>query len=390
MHITLIDVIIVVLLVGSVIRGYQIGFIRQLTSTVCFILGLYPGSLIASWTMSHMSGPTRPVAGLCILLTVCFACMTIGELFAVRIKIAIQNNSIQKLDNALGSVLAVITMLIGIWLAGALLQLAPANDLQASLKRSYIIGTLNKNLPPFSTVLSSLNRFIDPNQSPQVFAGREPSPTATHELPDPATYQNMLSTVRPSVVKVEGLGCGGIVNGSGFVYSNERIVTNAHVVAGVRNPKITDENGTHNTTVVLFDPRNDIAVLRSSNVAGKPLPIQMTDAKNGSPVFVLGYPGGGNYSVEPGVILDQFTALGQDIYGKQRTIRSVYGIQATIVPGNSGGPVVDTSGKVRAVVFATSTTYNNIGYALATQQLADQLARASTATAAQATGTCSE
>lgn len=390
MHITLVDVIIVILLIGSIIRGYQIGFIRQLSSTVCFILGLYPGSLLASWVMSYLSGPMKPLIGLSILLTVSFVFMTIGEVFAVRLKIAIRSNGIQNIDNVLGSLIAIVTMLVGVWLASALLQLAPASNLQARLKGSYIIGSLERQLPPFSVVLGSLNKFIDPNQSPQVFAGREPSPNATYELPDPTTYENMLSSVRPSVVKIEGLGCGGVVDGSGFVYSNERIVTNAHVVAGVRSPKVTDRNGTHNTTVVLFDPKNDIAVLRADKLAGSPLPINLNDAKSNSPVFALGYPGGGEYTVQPGVILDQFTALGQDIYGKQRTIRSVYSVQANIVPGNSGGPVVDTTGHVRAVVFATSTTYNNVGYALATQQIADELAKAATATTAQATGQCSE
>jgi S1-C subfamily serine protease len=200
----------------------------------------------------------------------------------------------------------------------------------------------------------------------------------------------MLASVKPSVVKIEGLGCGGIVDGSGFVYSSERIVTNAHVIAGVKNPKITDANGTREAVVVLFDPHNDIAVLRLSRLAGKPLIIDTTDAKSGTSVFALGYPGGGQYDVQPGAIMDQFEAIGQDIYGEHRTVRSVYGIQATIVPGNSGGPVVDTFGHVRGVVFATSTTYNNVGYVITAKQAEAELHTAETAVAAQGTGQCSK
>ena len=390
MHISVVDIIIVILLIGSLFRGSQIGFIRQLSSTVAFIIGLYPGSILSSWVMTQVSGPTKPLAGLAVLLTVSFICMTIGEIFATKLKFSIRSSIVQRLDNGLGSIISVATLLLGIWLAGALFQLAPASSIQTAVKNSQILSVLNRNLPPASSILSSLNKLIDPNQSPQVFAGREPSPSANYTPPDVHTYAALLASVKPSVVKIEGLGCGGLIDGSGFVYSPQRIVTNAHVVAGVQSPKVTDSNGTHSTTVVWFDPNNDIAVLRVTNLAGGPLQLDSNDASSGTQTFALGYPGGGSYTVQPSVIMDRFTALGQDIYGQQRTTRSVYSIQSKIVPGNSGGPLIDTQGRVRGVVFATSTTYNNVGYALTTKQIEAELTHAATATAAQSTGKCSE
>ncbi|MCA9328042.1 MarP family serine protease, partial [Candidatus Saccharibacteria bacterium] len=368
MHISIVDIIILVLIVGSVFRGYQIGFIRQLSSTIGFIIGLYPGSVISSVAMSHIDGPMKPLAGLSILLAVCFVFMTVGELIAVRVRHSLRNKWLRDFDDLLGSFIAVVTLLLGVWLANALFQLAPSSTFQSLLKDSRILGYLDRSLPPASNMLSSLNKLIDPNNSPQVFAGREPSPTATYTLPNPDTHSAILSAIRPSVVKIEGLGCGGVVDGSGWVAGPDRVVTNAHVVAGVRSPKISDANGVHDTSVVLFDPTNDIAMLRTSDLAGKPLGFSIDTMKSATEVFALGYPGGGKYTVQPGVVLDEFTALGQDIYGKQRTVRSVYSVQTTIVPGNSGGPIVDTSGTVRAVVFATSTTYNNVGYALTMAQ----------------------
>ena len=390
MHISIVDIIIVILLVGSMLRGYQIGFIRQLSSTIAFIIGLYPGSVLSSWVMTQVSGPTKPLAGLAILLTVSFICMTIGEILATKVKFSISSSLLQRIDNSLGSVISVVTLLFGIWLASALFQLAPASAMQTALKNSEILSILNRNLPPATSILSSLNKLIDPNQSPQVFAGREPSPSANYTLPDAHAYAAMLASIKPSVVKIEGLGCGGLIDGSGFVYSPQRIVTDAHVVAGVQDPKVTDNNGTHSTTVVWFDPNNDIAVLEASNLAGSPLTLDETDAGAGTQAFALGYPGGGGYSVQPSVILDQFTAIGQDIYGQQRTTRSVYSVQSNIVPGNSGGPLIDTLGRVRGVVFATSTTYNNVGDALTAKQVAAELKQAASATTAQSTGRCSE
>ena len=390
MHISIVDIIILVLIVGSVFRGYQIGFIRQLSSTIGFIIGLYPGSVISSVAMSHIDGPMKPLAGLSILLAVCFVFMTVGELIAVRVRHSLRNKWLRDFDDLLGSFIAVVTLLLGVWLANALFQLAPSSTFQSLLKDSRILGYLDRSLPPASNMLSSLNKLIDPNNSPQVFAGREPSPTATYTLPTPDNHSAMLSAIQPSVVKIEGLGCGGVVDGSGWVAGPDRVVTNAHVVAGVRSPKISDANGVHDTSVVLFDPTNDIAMLRTSDLAGKPLGFSIDTMKSATEVFALGYPGGGKYTVQPGVVLDEFTALGQDIYGKQRTVRSVYSVQTTIVPGNSGGPIVDTSGTVRAVVFATSTTYNNVGYALTMAQISTKLAQGMKATTPLSTGSCSE
>jgi S1-C subfamily serine protease len=316
--------------------------------------------------------------------------MTVGELIAVRIKVAVKNHIVQHIDNVTGSAMSVVTLLLGMWLAAALFSLAPPSSLQTSLKNSAIIGSLNAKLPPATSILSALNKFVDPNQSPQVFSGREPSPDANYALPSVDTYSGMLHRVQASVVKIEGLGCGGIVDGSGFVFRPGLVVTNAHVVAGVTSPKIRQGNMTENTTVVLFDPANDIAVLRVSELNLPPLPLNPSIAEQGSPAFALGYPGGGEYTVSPAVVLNSFRALGQDIYGKDRTTRSVYGLQTTIIRGNSGGPVVDAEGNVIGVVFATSTTYNNVGYALTIQQISSKLARTSTSDSAVSSGQCSE
>lgn len=390
MNTYIVDGIIVALVIGSVFRGYQIGFVRQLGSTIGFLIGLYPGSLLASWVMTKVDGVMQPLIGLAMLLTVCFFIMTITELYAVRIKFSITNKTLQGIDNYLGSFISIATILLGVWLASAIFQLAPNNSVQTAVNHSRIVGYLNNQLPPVSRVLSALNSLIDPNQSPQVFAGREPSPDATYELPSTSQYSSMLAGARQSVVKIEGLGCGGIVDGSGFVYAKNRVVTNAHVVAGVDHPKITDSTGTHTAKVVLFDANNDLAVLYSEEAGTTALPINYETARDGTPVFSLGYPGGGEYAEEPGVIMKQLTALGQDIYGQNRTTRSVYTLQSHILPGNSGGPVIDTNGAVRGVVFATSTTYNNIGYALTAQQIKSQLESAVNAIAAQDTGKCSE
>ncbi len=390
MHITLIDVVIVFLAIGALLRGLQIGFFRQAVSTVAFVAGLFPGSWVSSYAMQQVDGPSKPLAGLAVMLTICFLCMTVGEVLAVRAKSAVTNQAIHKLDNSLGAFTSVITLLLGIWLAAAIFSLAPPSSIQTQLKNSSILSSLSSRLPPPATILRSLNTLIDPNQSPQVFAGREPAPDAQNVLPNPSRYTAMLAQAKQSVVKIEGLGCGGIVDGSGFVYANGLVATNAHVVAGVSSPKVQHDGKTYNTTVVGFDAANDIAVLRVHELQAPTLTMNRMRVAAKSPAFALGFPGGGEYSVSPAVVLDNFDALGQDIYGKNRIIRDVYSLQTTIVRGNSGGPVVGGDGTVIGVVFATSTAYNNVGYALTTEQVHEFLRASGTKTTAVSTGQCSE
>ena len=390
MQISLIDVLIVLLSVGAGIRGYQIGLLRQASSTIGFIIGLYPGTLLSGMIMPHVGAATQPLVGLAVILIICFACMTIGEIAAIRIKHAVQNRLVHKIDNGIGAFASVITLLIGMWLAAALLGLAPPSGLQQQIRQSAIISSLNRHLPPITSLLHKLNTFTSGGQTPDVFAGKEPAPGTTYTLPSAKAHARMLDKIKPSVLKVEGLGCGGIIDGSSFVYAPGYAVTNAHVIAGVASPKVSDERTTYDAVPVLFDSANDIAVLKVEGLSAKPLPLHGTPLPKATHMFTLGYPGGGNYTIKPAAVLDIFDAAGQDIYGTKRTTRNVYSLQTELRRGNSGGPVIDTSGNVVGVVFATSTTYNNVGYALTLQQLEDELAFAREVTTAVSTGQCTE
>jgi S1-C subfamily serine protease len=285
--------------------------------------------------------------------------------------------------------MAIITVLFTIWLIASIMVLGPRTGFQQALKNSRIIAALDDHLPPATKLLSSLNNLIDPNGFPQVFRGLEPNPGSA-KLPDLGSFNTVVKATEPSVVKVEGTGCGGIVEGSGFVITNGKIVTNAHVVAGVRSPKVIDANGLHDTRVVWFDPDVDLAVLQVGNLAGRPLRITATEQPANTPAVVLGYPGGGDFTAGAAAIIDHFTAYGRNIYGQHNTLRDVYSLQAKVIPGNSGGPVVGADGSVLGIVFATSTTYNDVGYALTGHQVANELATAEQATATVGTGSCSE
>lgn len=316
--------------------------------------------------------------------------MASGEIVGVKLKIKLmRSHSLDSLDGGIGSVAAAATMLFVIWLGAAIIVLGPVSTLQQALKSSRVIAALDSHLPPVTTVLGSLNKLIDPNGFPQVFRGLEPSPANT-ALPNLGSFNSVVANARASVVKVAGTGCGGIVEGSGFVYSKGRVATNAHVVAGVRAPKVLDANGTHDTKLVFLDTNTDLAVLQVEGLAGKPLALNLANQPNGTPAVVLGYPGGGQFDAQAAALVERFSALGRNIYGQGSTVRDVYSLKAKVIPGNSGGPVLDANGQVIGVVFATSTTYNDIGYALTSHQVVNDLNIGASADSAVKTGSCSE
>lgn len=324
------------------------------------------------------------------LIIFSFSMMMFGEFIGLKLKTHMSvGKLLDHIDNTVGSVMAVATFLLGLWFGTAFVSLLPPSIAQTVVRQSFTFNLIDRNLPPASQALASLNHLINPNDTPLVFSGREPSPDANRTLPPLDNYTSVIDTVSPSVVRVQGLGCGGIVNGSGWVLSRNRVVTNAHVVAGVSSPKVYDGNGTHDARVVQFDTKFDIAVLAVEGLAGKPLPLSTPPLEIGATALIIGYPGGGERQAQTGVVLDRVDALGRDIYGQAKTLRNVYILQTSVIPGNSGGPIFDEQGRVVGVVFGTSTTYNNVGYGLSLPQIIDELNAAKTATQSVSTGACS-
>lgn len=386
-----IDILIILFALSSLVRGYRIGLVRQAGSTAGFVAGLYAGSFVANIAIAHISGSlNKSLASLFIVLGLSLLLMTVGEMGGIRLKQHFLSRPLNTFDGVFGSVMSVLTVLLAVWLAASILVLSPASSLQQAIKDSRIITALNKSLPPATKVLSTLNRLIDPNGFPQVFSGLEPNPGTTAPLPSLGSLDGAVNSAKASVVKVEGTGCGGIVEGSGFVITADEIATNAHVVAGVASPKVIDANGIHNTQVMWFDKNIDLAVLKVGNLAGKPLTINAAEQAPGTPGVVLGYPGGGNLNAQAASILNRFTAVGRNIYGQGVTARDVYSLHAKVIPGNSGGPLIGADGRVLGIVFATSTTYNDVGYALTSHQVSGELAQAERSTATTTTGSCSE
>jgi len=225
---------------------------------------------------------------------------------------------------------------------------------------------------------------------PDVFSGIPPIPAAPVQEPTHAQTRETFNLAKDSTVQIVGQACDHVQEGSGFIASDGYIVTNAHVVAGVDHPfvKTSTSSGSEEATVVLFDPVLDIAVLSSPNTAGPPLRLTTGTVERGDTGAILGYPQGGPLTGNRAAVLRTIEAVGHDIYGRGEPERLVLELQATVRPGNSGGPFVLTNGSVAGVVFAASTAQGDIGYAISSREFGPRLADAVGETQAVDTGPC--
>jgi len=387
----LVDVLIAAFAISSLYRGREIGLVRQLGSTIGFFAGLFLGAGLQPHIvpLAH-SQASRALLAITTTLTCALILLTLGEALGIRLKSYVMPRPINRLDNGLGSVLSFVTVLLSAWLFAAVLRPLPFPNLQTAIRNSYIITHLNAALPSAPAVVADLGHLINPNGFPEVFLGPEPNPNSTAQLPSSNSLAPAVEHDQASVVKIEGSGCGGIVEGSGFVVGPNLVVTNAHVVAGVGHPFIEDSNGTHRSSAIWFNPNLDLAILRTNNLAGSILNLSDGTVNSKTAAAVLGYPGGGGFRVNPAVILDEFVARGRNIYNQGSTSRDVYEVQADIIPGNSGGPVITADGTVVGVVFAQSTTYSHVGYALSSPTVKQQVSQAAARNQTVDTGSCAE
>ena len=388
MNFNWVDLIIILILIGSVGRGLRVGFIRQVLAIVGFFLGLFVGG----WAIPHLlpfikdTGVHALVSAM-LVLGFATAIAILGDGLVERLHLKLVNGWILRAESAAGIALSIASVFMATWFIGAMVVRLPFEDFSNGISDSLIIQDLNGVLPPAPAVFAGLNKLIGPNSFPKVFVDIEPH-TKGPVTPSTAEAQQATNKAQASIVKISGFGCGGVVYGSGFVVGPDLVATNAHVIAGVRRPIIHDLTGNHAATPVVFDPNLDFAVLRTSHLAGPVLDLASQDVPDSTTVAVLGYPGGGDFTANSGVILDKIHALGSNIYNTGKTKRDVYELQAVIEPGNSGGPLVLPNGQVAGMVFARATNDPNYGYALTSNDVVKESQQARTATERVSTGPC--
>jgi S1-C subfamily serine protease len=335
-------VICVVVLFG--LYGFSRGLVRGALSLAGFALGAYVGARVAPALLSDGS-PYAPLVALAGAITGGVLLQSAAGILGGTLRAGMGAiPGLHTVDSIAGAILGLAAGVLICWAVGAVLLYLPGqSELRRSVQESAILSRINDEFPPES-LLETLER-VDP-------IGIAIGPPAIVPLPDSAVAQDPeIAAASASVVRVTGFACGLGIEGSGWIVRPGLVVTNAHVVAGIKRPHVDRRSGgTLSANVVAFDARNDVAVLRVKGLPGRPL--RLAEPDRGVPVALAGYPENGPLALVPGRLGGTGLALSRDAYGRGNITRSVTAIRAQIRPGLSGGPGIDGEGRVRTMVFA--------------------------------------
>jgi S1-C subfamily serine protease len=397
----LLDLILIALAIAYAYAGYRRGLLTGLLSFGGFLLGAYIGTLIAPGIARAIIGKSGPgalgqrVLALAIVALVAIALEAVGAFFGYRLRAILRLTPARWADAAGGAALDVIAFLLVAWVLAFALASAPLPTAAKQIRHSAILNAIDKVMPTSATQLfSSLNRLLQQHELPALgnpFAGL-PVPPAALPPPDAGVVPAAIKKAGPEVLKITGIApsCSRQVEGSGFVFATDHVMTNAHVVAGVRKPTValpSPGGRVLAATVVLYDPNRDVAVLFVPGLGRAPLGFN-GPVSTGASAVVAGYPENGPLTAVPARVAGDQRVSGPNIYADRQVTRDVYTLRARVRPGNSGGPLLSPDGAVDGVVFASSTDQSNVGYALTAAEVSGDARAGATATRPVSTQGC--
>ena len=373
------------------LSGYWQGFITGAAATA----GLLLGGVIGIWVAPLALGDAAPslwvsLGALFIVILSASLGQAVFQWFGARLRDRITWQPVRALDAVGGSALSAVAVLLVAWALGVAVSGTRIGAITPLVRDSAILARVDQTLPPDSgKVLATFNNVVGTTFFPRYLEPFAPERIVAVKPGDPRMLTDPdVMAAEASVVKVRGAnGCGSGVEGTGFFYAPGRLMTNAHVVAGVTRPEVEVGGSSVVASVVLYDADLDIAVLSVPDV-GVPQLAFDTEVEPRDPIAVLGYPEDGPYDVQSGRIRAEQRLRSPDIYGDGTVIRQVYSLRALIRPGNSGGPIVTSAGEVAGLVFAASVSDRDTGYALTATQVAESAAAGVTRESPVDTGTC--
>lgn len=386
------DVIIVIVVLAYAVSGWVQGFVVNAIATA----GLVCGGLLAIWFVPRIIENRDPsLTSSLLALGIVIGAAAIGQAIGTYVGTDVRGNlhqsPLRRVDAAGGATLSIVAVLVASWALGYAVSGTSIPYLAKASRDSTLLAAVDSVMPRGATdTLRTFSRTLDQNLFPRYI-----DPFADEDItavgpPDEKTLA--LPGVRSasrSVVKILGSAeCGRGIEGSGFVYADGRVMTNAHVVAGVEEPTVSvDGQDARRGRVVVFDPELDIAVIATDDLGVPNLRFD-TGGSAGQESAVLGYPENGPFDARAARIRNQLTLRSPDIYDRGTVLREAFSVRSLVRSGNSGGPLVSTDGEVLGVIFAASVSDSSTGYAVTAEQVADDARAGIRATDAVDTGRC--
>jgi S1-C subfamily serine protease len=389
-RVLVVDIVLIVVLVVALIIGVQRGLFASLGTLV----GVAGGGIAAFWLIPIVNDavPWPQWRGL-IVLAVAVLVLVTGALLGSALGMAIRRGAdrirLKGIERLLGGAVSVVVAALAISLVGQSVAATGMPIVSQALSSSQVLRTIEEITPrPVQATLAQLRGAVLDEGLPTL--GTLLEGAVSPGAPEVALDDPALAAAAQSVGRVSGVAyaCGTSATGTGFVIAPDRVVTNAHVVAGVETPVVELPGvAAREGRIVYFDPIDDLAVIAVDDLGADALAVVPTLAA-GAGAVVQGYPYGGPFEMGGAEVISVGPAQVPDIYDGATAEREVYALAATVRPGNSGGPLLTTAGEVAGVVFARAENDDDLGYAMTTTELTPVLAQAEGLDAAVSSGRC--
>ena len=341
-----VDLIVIAWVVVSAALGARRGLVANVLGLAGFAIGALLGARIAPHLLNGGSQSTwLPLASMVGALIGGSAAQAVAGTAAGMVRGRLVHGPLRMVDTAGGLVAGTALGLAVAWLAAVVALAQPSLGLRRDVTGSEVLPALLRAVPA-DEVLNAIARF-DPLPVIPSIADRALPPPDPSVLRSPAARRD-----RASVVRIQGSACGLNIQGSGWVVRPGIVATNAHVVAGERDAQVEVPNGPTLIGIpIAVDAGNDVALLRVGGL--RPPPLRLSQhPPSGASAILIGYPEDGPLTAVAGRAGTPVTALAPDAYGQHIHARTVVPLRGVLRHGDSGGPVVNRSGEVVAMMFA--------------------------------------
>ena len=375
-------------------RRWRQGALAAVLAAVGIIAGVVLGTALAPLAMGLTDqAAVRFLLAVGVLILLVGLGQLVGTSLGMALRDRMRTRSGQRVDSSIGAVFQAVAAIVVIWLVSLPLASNLGGQPGQALRESRMLSSLNAVAPSRLAALpNGLAALLNESGLPPLVSPWERS-GADVEVDAPAIHigdPELAERVRPSVIHVLGdaEACSRRLMGSGFVTEPDYVITNAHVVAGTDKVRLDTVLGLKEADVVYYNSDVDIAVLHSPGLDLESLPWAEQAAVTGDDAIVLGFPQSGPFTAEPARVRNRLTIAGPDIYSTGRVERDAYTVRGSIRQGNSGGPMINSTGEVLGVVFGASVDDSDTGYALTAEEVQSHIGDVTQLVNAVDTGTC--